>query len=64
MPDLILLRLLAPRAFRGVRFFLWLLFLLTFFVLASGIIIGLFAPPSPQGDLHRSVKTSHTGKSR
>ena len=42
--DLFLLRLLAPKVFRGVRFYFWMMFWLTVIVCLLGVVAGLLAP--------------------
>ena len=60
--DLFLLRLLAPKVFRGVRFYFWMMFWLMFLVFVSGLFVAIFAPdryrePKRTPPLHHAVPT-------
>jgi hypothetical protein len=56
--DLLLLRLLAPKVFRGVRFYFWLMFWLMFLVFVSGLFVAIFAPERYQ-EPQRTQPTHH-----
>jgi hypothetical protein len=61
--DLLLLRLLAPRVFRGVRFFFWMMFWLTIAVCLLGVVAGLLAPDR-DAPAKRTQQTHHAVPSR
>lgn len=61
--DLLLLRLLAPRVFRGVRFYFWMMFWLTVMVCLLGVVAGLLAPDR-DGQPKRIQPTHHTVPAR
>jgi hypothetical protein len=56
--DLLLLRLLAPKAFRGIRFYCWLLFWLTFLTLSLGLVIEFLSPSASKATEPQHLKGS------
>lgn len=62
MSDLLIFRLLAPKAFRGIRFYFALWFWVFMFVMCLGLVIEMLRPavghgPTPANSQEHSRRT-------